>query len=114
MFQTVKWTRIGVRFPARSSSSPLRVCGPAAKACVKVTVLPESAPATAPPSMSEAKTSARSSFAVTATEPATVAIEPSDGAEEESVGAVLSTRRSSTDAEVVTLPASSVTRTRRS
>ena len=103
-----------MRFPARSSSSPLRVCGPAAKSCVKVTVLPEAAPASAPPSISEAKTSARSSFAVTESELAAATFEPSEGREEESVGAVLSTRRSPTDAEVVTLPALSVTRTRRS
>jgi hypothetical protein len=56
----------------------------------------------------------RSSFAVTTSEPADATFEPSVGAEEESVGAVLSTRRSSTEAEVVMLPALSVTRTRRS
>ena len=51
---------------------------------------------------------------VTASETAAATFDPSEGTDAARVGAVLSTRRSTTAAEVVTLPALSVTRTRRS
>ena len=56
----------------------------------------------------------RFSLAVTATNPAAATFAPSEGDEDVSVGAVLSTLRMTTGAEVAELPALSVTTTRRS
>ena len=57
---------------------------------------------------------ARSSLAITASEPADGIVEPSTGVEAVRLGLVLSTRRLATGAEVVAFPALSVTVTRRS
>ena len=106
---------MGWRLPARSSSSPARVCGPSEKAWVYVIVLPETLGAGAEtPSIVAPTTPVTSSLATTWSAPAEAIVEPSAGVEEVRLGFVLSTRRLVTAVEVVELPALSVTVTRRS
>jgi hypothetical protein len=80
-----------------------------------VTLAPETVGAGAPtPSISASSMPARFSLPTTRREPAEETVAPSAGIEEEKAGTVLSTRRSATAAEVVELPAASVTTTRKS
>jgi hypothetical protein len=111
----VKWILIGLRFPARSSSSPASVCGPSAKAVEYVTVVPTiTGPGAGAPSIVAFWIAPMSSDATRESESAEATSPPSAGVEDATVGAVLSTRRSMTGAEAVVFPAASATTTRRS
>src|SRR5215211_546563 len=105
--------RTGVRFPARSSSSPASVWGPSSKVEAKVTVAPATSGAGAARPSMVASTAARFSSATRVSESATATSSPSAGVEETSAGAVLSTMTVRSE-EFPGFPALSVARARRS